>query len=197
MGDVAGVVGLIGAGGTIAALVVLHLLPTGLSPLHNAVSQYGITNYRRGYRVQTICTGVAGIAIAMGIAAEVRGSVGVVVALLVIFGLARLAISWFPMDSPGSPSTPTGRRHGLLAIVAFTAAPIAALRLADVLQQTHQWGGTAKSIRITGLFMFVTLVAMAVTRRSSARVYFGAVERAFYTGMLAFLAIASVALLAH
>jgi hypothetical protein len=161
------------------------------------VSQYGITDYRLGYRVQTICSGVAGIAIAVGVAADVRGTVGLVVALLVVSGLARLAISWFPMDSPGSPITPTGRNHGLLAIVAFTAVTIAALRLGDLLARTHQWGSTATSIQWAGGFMVAALVGMVIARRSSARLYFGAIERAFYAGMLAFLSLASVALLAH
>jgi hypothetical protein len=32
----------------VASLVALHLLPTGMSLLRNAVSQYGITAYRAG-----------------------------------------------------------------------------------------------------------------------------------------------------
>lgn len=33
-------------------MIILHLLPTGLSPVRNAVSQYGITRYRQGYRIE-------------------------------------------------------------------------------------------------------------------------------------------------
>jgi hypothetical protein len=197
VGSAAGVIALVGVGGTIAALGALHAVPTGLSPLHNAVSQYGITRYRLGYRVATICTGAAGLAAAVGIMAELPGTVGVVVALLVAFGLARLVISWFPMDTPGSSGTPTGRRHGLLAGVAFTSVTLAALRLAGLLGRTHRWGNAAESVQVVGWFMVATLVAMVIARRSAAASYFGAIERGFYVGMLAFLSIVSVALLAH
>lgn len=95
---------LISAGLTVglAALVLLHVLPTGLSPLRNVVSQYGISEYRAGYRVQTLAYAVAAIGIA-----TLPGSVGVVVALCAIFAAARALISWFPMDAPGA--TRTGR----------------------------------------------------------------------------------------
>ena len=196
VGEVAGVVGLLGVAGTVAALATLHVLPTGLSPLHNAVSQYGITRYRLGYRIATICTGLAGVFIAAGIQADVRGA-GVVVVVLVVFGLARLAISWFPMDTPGTPVSASGRRHGLLAIVAFASVGIAALRLSDVLRRTHQWTDASGSIQVAGWLMLVAIIAMVVVRRGSGGSYFGAVERAFYVGMLAFLAIVSVALISH
>ena len=32
----------------VGALVTLHVLPTGLSPVRDAVSHYGITRYRLG-----------------------------------------------------------------------------------------------------------------------------------------------------
>lgn len=49
-----------------AAMIILHLLPTGLSPVRNAVSQYGITRYRQGYRILTVALGVAGLAAVVG-----------------------------------------------------------------------------------------------------------------------------------
>lgn len=190
-----GVLGLAGVAGTAIALVLLHELPTGLSPIHNAVSQYGITQYRLGYRLATICTGVAGLGLAIGVQSDLRGT-GAVVVLLVVFALARSVIGWAPMDAPGAAATATGRRHGVLAIVAFASVAFAANRLASALQSTHQWTSAEPTIRVLGLFLVATLVGMAVVGRSSARTYFGAVERAFYAGMLAFLATVSVALIA-
>lgn len=52
----------------VVALVVLHLLPSGLSPLRDPVSQYGITRFKAGYRVQTLAYGLAGAGAAIGIA---------------------------------------------------------------------------------------------------------------------------------
>jgi hypothetical protein len=44
----AGLVGEAGLTSTLAFLAYLHVAPTGLSPLRNAMSQYGITAYRAG-----------------------------------------------------------------------------------------------------------------------------------------------------
>ena len=116
----AGTVCLVALVTVVASLGYLHVAPTGLSPVRNAVSQYGITRFRAGYRVATIAFGVGGIALAVGIDRAVAPSGrSLVVVLLLIFAVARLAISWFPMDAPGTPPTQTGRRHGLLAIAAF------------------------------------------------------------------------------
>lgn len=196
MDAVAGVVVLFGALATVVALVALHLLPTGLSPLRDPVSQYGITRHRLGYRIATLATGVAGIALAAGVQSALSDAVTATV-LLVVFGAARLLISWFPMDEPGTTVTPTGRRHGLLAVVAFTAVAASSLKLAAALRATGQWSDVVGAIRVTGWWMVGTLLATLVARRTSARSYFGLAERAFYVGMLAFLTIGGVALLEH
>ncbi|HLK44717.1 MAG TPA: hypothetical protein VKT18_01955, partial [Acidimicrobiales bacterium] len=62
-----GAVAVAGAVVSLGALVVLHLVATGLSPITNPVSQYGITRYRAGYRVQTIAMGVAALACGLGV----------------------------------------------------------------------------------------------------------------------------------
>ena len=70
----------------VVSLTYLHLAPTGLSPLRSAVSQFGITKYRAGYRAATLGLAVAGLGAAIGLDKSVHeGGVGVVVALLVVF----------------------------------------------------------------------------------------------------------------
>jgi Protein of unknown function (DUF998) len=179
---VAGVIALLALAATVASLAYLHLAPTGLSPVRNAVSQYGITPYRAGYRAATIAFGVAGAALAVGIGRAVSGhGSGIVVLLLVIFALARGVISWFPMDSPGSELTATGRRHGLLAIAAFGSLTIAAFRLARLLSREVEWHSLAGASAALGIVMVVCLVAMGLSRALPAvRRSFGAIERGFY-----------------
>jgi hypothetical protein len=182
------------------AVVVLHLLPTGLSPMHNAVSQYGITRYRLGYRVQTISIGVAAAAAAVGLAEAVPGRAPALVALLIIFALARLVISWFPMDEPGGVLTNHGRMHGLIAIVTFLAIAIAAQRLGTVAKQVPGWATLATVSSVIGWLMVASLVAMMVVgrRRRTDRAspsYFGAVERVFYLAIVAWLVGLGVALM--
>lgn len=181
----------------VAALVTLHLLPTGLSPLRNAVSQYGISDYRLGYRVQTLAYAVAASAVAVGLSAT-RGASTAVITACCVFAVARAAISWFPMDVPGSQPTVTGRRHGLLAMVAFVAITAAAIRLARHGASDMLTGATTAASAVVGALMLVSLLAMVASRRSvPPGRYFGAVERVFYALVTVWLVLVPVALLAR
>lgn len=175
--DGAATVSLVAVGAGVAALVALHALPTGLSPARNAVSQYGITPYRWGYRLQTLAYAVAGVASGIALAAT-TGIPAIVVALCFVFAAARAAISWFPMDEPGAAHTATGRRHGLLAIAAFLAVTLAALRLSGRATGTVLSQPVITASEILGAF--ASLIGMAMVRRSAATNGFGAVERIFY-----------------
>ena len=184
----------------VGALVVLHLLPTGLSPMRNAVSQYGITRYRLGYRVQTIAFAVAGAAAAIGLAEAAPGRARAVIALVVVFAFARLVISWFPMDEPGGERTNHGTMHGLIAIVTFIAIAAAAGRLGAVAKQVPGWATLATVSSVIAWLMVASLIAMMVVRRG-ARVthstpnYFGAVERVFYLALVAWFVLVAVGLI--
>ena len=109
----AGVVSLLLLALAVASLGWLHLQPTGLSPIRDAVSQYGITSFRAGYRVTTIAFGLSGIALAAGIYRAVPGGGrSLVVLLLVVFAAPRCLISWFPMDPPAWHELQAARRTG-------------------------------------------------------------------------------------
>jgi len=176
----------------VVALVALHALPTGLSPVRNPVSQYGITRYRTGYRVQTIAYGVAGLGAAIGISTLPVAS-AVVVGFCGLFAVARTAISWFPMDVPGGDRTRTGRRHGLLAICAFGAVGIAAAKLPNLVDHGHLHPAIAAASGVLALVMVASFVAMGIERRARAA-YFGLIERAFYGAMTAWLLVVAVLL---
>lgn len=171
----------------VGALVVLHLSPTGLSPVRNAVSQYGITTYKSGYRVQTLGYALAGVGAAVAIGG-LEGPGGLVVGLCVLFALARGAISWYPMDVPGARPTRTGRVHGVLAIGAFGAVGLAAQGLSTLLGHDHIHHGTEVTSRVLALLMLATFVAMAANRRARGN-YFGFVERLFYVCMTVWLVV--------
>ena len=193
---VAGVVALLALAVTAASLIWLHLAPTGLSPVGNAVSQYGITPFKLGYRVATIAFAVAGAALAAGLARAVGtdSNAGLVIALLVVFASARAAISWFPMDAPHTPRTQTGAVHGLLAVAAFITIGLAALRLGAVLRSTHHWHSLAPISTGLGWAMTAILVTMLAARSVpflAAR--FGAVERGFYALALAWSVVFALA----
>jgi uncharacterized protein DUF998 len=193
--SVSGVVALVCLAANVASLVYLHLAPTGLSPVRNAVSHYGISRYRDGYRAATIALGLAGGALAVGVADAITGNgAGSVVGLLAVFAVARLVISWFPMDEPGATRTGHGAAHGLIAVATFGSATLAALRLGSVLGRTGRWHGLAPVSTALGWAMLACLVVMFVARASpvlGAR--FGAIERALYVAMVGWCSVFAVA----
>jgi hypothetical protein len=168
-----------------------------LSPMRNAGSQYGITRDRLGYRIQTIAFAVAGAAAAVGLAEAAPGRARAVIALLIVFALARLVISWFPMDEPGGEPTNHGRMHGLIAVVTFLAIAIAAVRLGSVAKQVPGWTTLSTVSSVFAWLMVASIVAMMVVRRG-ARVthstpnYFGAAERVLYLAIVAWLVLVGV-----
>lgn len=181
---------LIAAGLAVAlvALVLLHVLPTGLSPLRNAVSQYGIGEYRAAYRVQTLAYAVAGTGAAIGVA-TLPGRVGIAVVLCATFAAARALISWFPMDAPGATRTAAGSRHRVLAVAAFLAAGFGSRELATVLGRDGIHPAIATASGLLALLMATCLVGMALGRRGHV---FGGVERALYVCMTAWLVVIAV-----
>jgi hypothetical protein len=169
----------------VGALVALHLLPTGLSPMRNAVSQYGISPYRTGYRVQTMGYAAAGLGAAIGIS-SLPGSAAAAVILCAIFATSRAVISWFPMDMPGTEHTSTGRNHGLLAIAAFASIGLASRQLGVLLKDDHLYPGFAAISAVLALVMGLTLVGMMLVRRAKIDC-FGILERGFYVWMTLWL----------
>jgi hypothetical protein len=150
----------------VACLVYLHLAPTGYSPVADPVSAYGVGAYARWYRAQAACAGLAGILLAVAVRHPAH-----VVVLLAVFGLARLAITQFPLDAARGP-------HVLLAVLAFGSVTSAAIRL--------KMDGTPA----LGWAMLVGLLLGIALRRAA----FGLAERAFYVAMLAWLALVAARL---
>lgn len=195
---IGGVLTLVGAAAALAALVRLHTLPTGLSPLRDAVSHYGITPHRAWYRVLTIAMAVSGVGAALGVYLALHGDAAVVVAALAVFAVCRAAISWFPMDEPGELVTPVGVRHVLLALGAFVALFIAALRFGRVLDDTGAWPDWHGASVPFDVALAVGLLGMVVTRRLPGRAHlFGLAEREYYAAMLGWLAFLGAALVVN
>jgi hypothetical protein len=161
-------------------LVYLHLAPTGYSPVRNAVSEYGVGRYARWYGLQATLAGVAAVCLAIALGHPRR-----VVALLAVLGAARIAIGWFPTDAESGRPTRRGEIHLLLAFVAFTAAPWAAIVLGSA-EHGEPW---------LGRIMAALAVGTVISLRTSLRPWFGLIERGYYAAMLAWLMLVSARLL--
>lgn len=179
---IAGVISLAALIVVVVSLVWLHRQPTGLSAVRNAVSQYGITRFRAGYRVATLAFALGGLALAVGIGIAFGGGVrSSVITPLILFAAARALISWFPMDAPGVTRTGTGTMHGLLAVIAFASIAYAAVRFGGFLIHHARWHALAPASTALGWVMVASLLVMSLARSYPAiRARFGAVERVFY-----------------
>ena len=173
---------------TVACLAILHRLPTGLHPVRDAVSLYGVTPQAAWYRRQVVAAGIGALLLAFALARTDAGR-PLPLALLAVYGLGRIAIAWFPTDAGGAPLTSTGRRHALLAAAAFLAIGLAAPPLGRAIADQPASGVLGEILPGLGLAVGATVLATLAAgslARSGMRV-FGAVERLFYASSLAFL----------
>lgn len=178
----------------VAALVTLHLLPTGLSPVRDAVSAYGVSRYRGLYRVQTLATAVSAAALATALAIHLPSSMPATASLAVL-AVSRALISWFPMDADGAPRTTTGRAHNLLAFAAFAAASVSGFMVGIAFSSSPAYAALAPAVTAFG---WIATAASAVTllaaRVRALAPVFGIAERLIYAGMLGVLVLGSIAL---
>jgi hypothetical protein len=191
---IAAAISLIALIGVAVALGYLHVVPTGLSPIHNAVSQYGITEHRMGYRVATISFAIAGLTLAVALNDATNHRDSATFRLLIVFAVARAVISWFPMDQPGiSPRTRTGTTHGLLAIAAFGSACAAAFKLAHTLTHETRLHSLASASTTLGVLMLICLLSMLLARSvPEIGKRFGLIERGFYAIAIIWFAVFSI-----
>jgi hypothetical membrane protein len=106
-----------------AAPIGLHVLPTGYDPRTDAVSDYGIGEYRGWFWAQGLAGAVGCFALAVALGDAKPSTPTEAIVLLVIAGLARLLIPIFPTDENGSRfQTARGTIHMILAIVIFAAS---------------------------------------------------------------------------
>jgi len=177
----------------LGALVALHVLPTGLSPIADPVSQYALTRYSAGYTVSAVSAAVAGVAAALILGGLSGGAVAA--ALLWVFAAARAVIPAVPMDEPGATPTRKGRLHNLLATVAF-AAVTAASFVALGAMGLAGGSGASNATLATGIVMAIGAVGIVLCRVAvSLRRVFGVAERLIYLGFIVwFVAIGIVAL---
>lgn len=190
------ILALAGALVTLAALVAAHVAPTGLSPLRDPVSAYGISRVRGLYRAQTLGTAVSAAALAVVFATGGVGSATPAIISLAVLAIARGIISWVPMDAEGAPRSSTGRAHDVLAYLAFAAAAVSGFMVGIAFSATDEVAGLSG---IPSTFGWIMVAASVLTILASGarglRPIFGLAERIIYVGMLALLFFTPIALL--
>jgi hypothetical protein len=168
-------------------LAWVDVLRTGHNPARDAVSDYGAGPYRLFYSVLVCSLGIGSLLLLAALARGTDVSSGGLI-WLGVFGVARIAIAFFPHDLEGRPVTPVGRVHLALAAAAFTAIAFAAVDLAPVLADEPGWSAEALigalrwAVVITAVATLVARVVVQVRHTT-----FGLVERLLYASFIAFL----------
>jgi hypothetical protein len=196
---VLGVIALIAVVVALGTLIYLHIAPTGLSPVVNAISQYGITRFSLGYRIVTIALGISGLAIAVGVSFGLpTQSTGLWVISLSVFGVARLIISWFVLDAPGDSRTMSGRNHDIISLITFVAMTTAAFLAEGPLAAEASWSSLAPvSVALGSAMGVFTVAALVFALVPRLRRIFGIAERLLYAAVIAWLAVFAIACITH
>jgi hypothetical membrane protein len=181
----------------IAAVLVLvrvHLLPTGYDSMRDAVSDYGVGAYHRYYRAMVVLLGIGAGLLAVALARDTDAE-ALGIAFLGAYAVARLAIAFFMTDLPGTPMTPPGRVHVVLAAIAFTTIAFAAGDISGAIDGSPGWSGNvsdllrfeARAIAVTAVLTLVCFLVPIARER-----VFGLVERLLYVASVAWLVTVSI-----
>jgi hypothetical protein len=161
--------------------------------VRNAVSDYGVGRYRYWYRAQTTALGIAAILLAVALGHAVHPRPYVEIGLLVAFGVARIAIPWFPTDLDRRRPTPSGMIHLVLAGIAFGTIAFAAADLHTDVRNDPGWDTVYNLVRAVGWFVVITAILTGLAARGRIfRGVFGLVERSLYAAMLCWFLVVSL-----
>jgi len=178
------------------ALIALHVLPTGYDPKADAVSDYGIGQYRGWFWAQALAGAVGCFALAVALGDAKPSMPTEAIVLLVVAGLARLFIPVFPTDQNGSRfQTAAGTIHMILAIVIFAAIIVAASKLGSTLEHRPAWHGVKGWLTALPWVMIGGAVGTLVALRAPRlKRIVGLFERLFYVASIAWFFIVAIEL---
>ena len=182
--------------GTVA-LVLLHVLPTGYSPVRDAVSDYAIGRYRAVFWTFAASGAVSGLALAIALAQSHPSKPTLTIAMLVLSAAARVLIPIFPTDQGGSRfQTRKGTIHMLLAVAIFASIAVAASNLGPTLGRETAWR-SVKGLVDGWLPWVITITAsltgIAIIGPQLKRI-FGLLERSYYASSIAWFFVVSIEL---
>lgn len=110
-------------------ILLLHFLPNRFNPVKNTVSDYVAAlsgKYRFAKVAMPLFGALSTLSLAVAIATNAKVVSAFVILFLIISGICRFLLIFFPTDITGQPSTKVGRLHLTFAIVSFAGIAFAA-----------------------------------------------------------------------
>lgn len=171
---------IVGALAYVAIDVVLRFADPSYSLLHNAESDYGVGPNAWLMDINFILRGAFSLAAVLAIAGttsrQARSRAGL--ALIGTWAICSATLAFFPDNPVGTPSTPAGRIHLLLAGVAFLSVAAGAVIVSARLGADPAWRRARISLLLTSLVAIAPgLVAIITIRMPHSD--FGLYERIF------------------
>jgi len=163
-------------------LALLHVVAPEVDPVVRPVSEYALGDFGPLAAVRTLAQGVGPIALAVALRREWLGAL-----LLLVAGLMKLAMWWFPVDAVGAAATSAGQVHNLLGNLTFFVFPVAALVLFRALRR--------RGSRLGPPIAVVLAIATAGVLVTSATGGFGLAQRAYLILTAVWLFLAALAVL--
>jgi hypothetical protein len=197
MVDTFGVIALAAVSAQLALLVALHVLPTKYDPVRDAISDYGVGDYRGWFWAQLVAGALACSSVAIALSGLRPYVPTLVVELLLANAAARLLMPAFPTDQSGSRfETVKGTIHMVLAVVAFAAVAAAATGLGGLFSHYTAWRG-AKSVLVTlGWVVLAGAVGCALGLVGPRlKKIFGLIERLFTLSAIVWIYLMSIELI--
>jgi hypothetical protein len=150
---------LIGAVINLVVLIVTPVLRPDLNLLDKSLSYYAVGPWGALQAVAFVALGIASAALGMALlGARISSQWVVLIALLLIIsGVASLALVWYPMGAPG-PATLLGDTHQTAGTVGGVAQLAAALAFTIAIRADPAWSGLFR----TALAMFLLAVTGAI-----------------------------------
>jgi hypothetical protein len=165
----------------VGVILTLHVLSTGYSPVHDAVSYYRVGRYASLFRVGLWSGSISALALTAGLAVG-AGRLPLAGRDLVFLGLAavsRIGESLFTTTLEGRRLSRSGALHYVFAILTFGFTYAAISGLTAGLTRLHPWVEAAGLLRRLAGATLVGLILVVATLLPRLRNLFGLCERFF------------------
>ena len=163
-------------------LGLLHVLSPGVDPAAPSGERVFLGGLRRLATIRTVAQGVGPIALAVALRRERVGAF-----LLLVVGLLKLAMSFFPVYALGASVTSAGQMHNLLGTLTFFLFPVAALVLVRPLRR--------RGSRLAPMVAVALTIATVGVLIANVVGGFGLAQRAYLTLCAVWLFLAALAAL--
>lgn len=158
-----GTIGLVGVGLNVGAIVALHVLDPGLSPVREYMSVYALGDYGWLARVADFALGVGTIGIALGLRVTLTSGKRVTASwvLVLIAGLGFVVSELFATDPTGAATTTaSGAIHDIAGYVSLLSVLISSWMLRGVFARDSRYRHLARAQAWFAVLLTVALLLL-------------------------------------